>query len=68
MRGNLNQPEDSVDIPTEAPAVTRALQNLADVNSPQAVAGEGARALEWSPERAPLDPQRRPSPPRTWNW
>ncbi|XP_070313931.1 tumor necrosis factor receptor superfamily member 22-like isoform X1 [Odocoileus virginianus] len=28
MRGNPNQPEDSVDIPTEAPAVTRALHSL----------------------------------------
>ncbi|XP_040091354.1 translation initiation factor IF-2-like [Oryx dammah] len=67
-KGNLNQREDSVDIPTEAPAATRALQSLADFSGPQAVAGEGAQAPEWSPEPAPPDPQRRPSSPRTWNW
>ncbi|XP_070638889.1 tumor necrosis factor receptor superfamily member 10A-like [Bos indicus] len=55
-RGNLNQPEHIVDIPTEAPAITRALQSLADVNSPQAVAGEGARAPEWSPQPDPPSP------------
>ncbi|KAM9764469.1 uncharacterized protein ACBT57_026572 isoform 1-T1 [Dama dama] len=56
MRGNLNQPEDSVDIPTEAPAVTRALHSLEDVHGPQAVAGEGARALDWSPQPNPAAP------------
>lgn len=55
-RGNLNQPEHIVDIPTEAPAITRALQSLVDVNSPQAVAGEGARAPEWSPQPDPPSP------------
>ncbi|XP_065794068.1 uncharacterized protein [Muntiacus reevesi] len=55
-RGNPNQPEDSVDIPTEAPAITRALQSLEDVHGPQAVAGEGARALEWSPRPDPPAP------------
>ncbi|XP_043779921.1 tumor necrosis factor receptor superfamily member 22-like [Cervus elaphus] len=55
-RGNPNQPEDSVDILTEAPAVTRALHSLEDVHGPQAVAGEGARALDWSPQPDPAAP------------